>query len=314
LRRLRGRSRPRRTWGAIPVRAPSLPRPAWAAAMIGLVATFLFALLLSFLHLVRPPADRGPAAAMGPIVASRENFLRSSTAVLEASESAWPSFTHTTSAKDATSPVKTEERHPDVHRRSPRESGELEHVTQYLDNPDLRRIFLVSDVTDGATQRQVASVVEETTRFNYFKITIAQGIVIDPRHPGEATVFALVVSPTELKTLRSRLRTALQDRVEEAPVDPTVVTQLADIGQVQACPPAPVADVEIPRVALAIKAPNEGGDDEPAPPVDERIPDRQPTPEQERSSPAADLVGPPPLERPDRNVIVLVWVSSERPG
>ena len=92
----------------------------------------------------------------------------------------------------------------------------------------------------------MATAVEETTRFNYFKITIAQGIVIDPRIPDEATVFALVVSPNELDTLRNRLRAALQNQVQESPVDPTVVTQLADIGQVQACPPSPAADM-IPR-------------------------------------------------------------------
>ncbi len=315
LRRLHGRSRPRRIWGAIPVRAPSLPRPAWAAGMLIVAAMLLIGLLLTFSQVVRPPDDRGPAAAVGPIIASGENSLGSSTSrAPEASASAWPSFTHTTSAKDATSYTKIEDRRPEDHRRFARESGVLEHVSQYLDNPDLRRIFLVSDVTDGATQRQVASVVEETTRFNYFKITIAQGIVIDPRHPGEATVFALVVSPNELETLRSRLRTALRDRVEEAPVDPTVVTQLADIGQVQACPPAPVADVEIPRMALAIMVPNDGGGDEPAQPADGAVPDRPPTPEQERSSPAADLVKQTPLEGPRQTFIVLVWVSRDGSG
>ena len=100
---------------------------------------------------------------------------------------------------------------------------------------------------DDSEQKQVASVVEQTTRFNFYKITIAQGIVIDPRHPSEATVFALVVNPSELLTLRDRLRKAVHDRVEETPIDPKVVTQLADIGQVQACPPSPMADVEIPR-------------------------------------------------------------------
>ena len=77
----------------------------------------------------------------------------------------------------------------------------------------------------------MASVVEQTTRLNFYKITIAQGIVLDPRHPDQATVFALVVNPRELKNLRDRLHQVLQDRVEESPVDPGIVTRLADIGQ-----------------------------------------------------------------------------------
>ena len=136
-------------------------------------------------------------------------------------------------------------------------------------------MFLVSDVKDGSGQQQVASVVEQTTRFNYYKITIAQGIVIDPRHPDEATVFALVVNPSELSSLRDRLRVAFHDRVEEAPIDPEVVTQLADIGQVQACPPSPIADMVIPREALALQTPQEEGVDRaPAPePSDRDRPD-----------------------------------------
>ncbi len=97
----------------------------------------------------------------------------------------------------------------------PAAPGELVHVREYLDNPQLRRIFLVSDLEDGSAQQQVASVVEQTTRFNFYKITISQGIVIDPRHPDRATVFALVVGPRELESLRDRLRAALNDRVEE---------------------------------------------------------------------------------------------------
>ena len=275
----------------------------------------LIALLLSFTLVLRPPTLRDPVPGTSPVVASGETFHGLSTAgVLKASESAWPLFAHTNSSKGATSKTDSVDRHGKVPSPSTHESVELEHVSQYLDNPDLRRIFLVAGVTDEATQKQVANVVEETTRFNYFKITIDRGIVIDPRHPDEATVFALVVSPTELETLRSRLRRTLQDRVEEAPIDPMVVTQLADIGQVQACPPAPVADVEIPRIALAMKVLNEDGDDEAVPRGQLAASDRSPTPFQERSSPAAELAKSHPVESPNQSFIVLVWVSRARPG
>ena len=56
-------------------------------------------------------------------------------------------------------------------------------------------------------------MVESTTRFGFFKITIAQGIVIDPRHPEEATVYAALVTAKGFDTLRDRLARALPDRI-----------------------------------------------------------------------------------------------------
>ena len=190
----------------------------------------------------------------------------------------------------------------------------------------------------------MASVVEQTTRFNFYKITISQGIVIDPRHPDRATVFALVVGPRELESLRDRLRAALKDRVEETTVEPAVVTQLADIGEVEAWPPSPAAEMAIPRdAALAVQYPNAagGGGATEAPPVE--LPKKldRPTINQEYSSPAGELaararaaqtrdepdrratagVGPqPPTDRlrpkAERvlSYVVLVWVSRPRPG
>jgi hypothetical protein len=313
--RIRARSPLRRIWPGLPLHPFGRLHPARAAGMMGLAALLLVGLLLTFLQSLQTPA-LGPMALTGPTVAVLEESVRPSVSsvLLKASESRWPSFPHTTS-EGAASKAETHVRHADDRGQSERESDELEHVSQYLDNPDLRRIFLVADVMDGSAQKQVAHVVEETTRFNFFKITIAQGVVIDPRHPGEATVFALVVSPGELETLRGRLRKELRDPVEETPADPSVVTQLADIGQVQACPPSAAAEVEIPRVAVAFRAPGQGGDEEPGPAVDQPAPDRPPTPtpEQERSSPAASLQRESPAGRDEQKCIVLVWVSRPRP-
>ena len=195
----------------------------------------------------RRPTDRPRVARRSPAEAKARPIL---------SESLWPPF--------SLHPVREDTPRADSPRgASPRAGGpgrgwtgggELVHVREYLDNPQLRRIFLVSDLEDGSAQQQVASVVEQTTRFNFYKITISQGIVIDPRHPDRATVFALVVGPRELESLRDRLRAALKDRVEETTVEPAVVTQLADIGEVEACPPSPAAEMAIPRdAALAFR-------------------------------------------------------------
>jgi hypothetical protein len=181
---------------------------------------------------------------------------------------------------------------------------ELSHVREYLDNPQLRRIFMVSDPGDGSVEQRVAKIVEETTQFNFYRITISQGIVIDPRHPDQATVFALVVGPGEEHRLGQQLRTALNDRVQEADAEPEVVSQLADIGQVEARPPSPLAEINIPRnLVLAFKhaEPGAGGGAPEAAPAEPPGLDK-PTPEQERSSPRAD----------EAELVVLVWVSRQR--
>jgi hypothetical protein len=127
---------------------------------------------------------------------------------------------------------------------------------ELLDNPSKRRFFIVKNARDGNAEQQVASVVERTTRFNFCKITVAQGIVIDPRHPDQATVFASLVNPNDVDRMLDQLKSVLPDAIEEMPADPVIVTKLADISQVQASPP--LADVMILREDLALKTRVEG--------------------------------------------------------
>ncbi len=310
MSRISGRSNLGMILSIVPGEAAIRRHPSRVAGILVIAAGLLIAAVMTFVFRVDPGAHRGRAnprvATLDPSTMLQAPSVDSKP---HAPESGWPLFVSHPNREGASSEAEAKDHlQGDSHRAAPG-SGELEHVSQYLDNPDLRRIFLVSNVMDDSEQQQVASVVEQTTRFNFYKITIAQGIVIDPRHPSEATVFALVVDPDELITLRDRLRNAVHDRVEETPIDPKVVTQLADIGQVQACPPSPMADVEIPREALALMVPKAGSDEHPpAPAVAPRDPTpvRRPTPEQERSSPAAELAS--------EKSIVLVWVSRSRPG
>jgi hypothetical protein len=167
---------------------------------------------------------------------------------------------------------------------------DLELARRMLDNPAERRFFYIKDGADGKAQQQVASVVERTTRFGFFKFTVSQGIVIDPRHPDQATVFTLLVSPKELGRLRDQLKEAFPDTIEETPANPGIVTQLADIGHVQEFAPAAPADVTISREALALRTRVGGAENtvQPASPSGEKstaVP--IPTPEQERSAPRA---------------------------
>ena len=124
---------------------------------------------------------------------------------------------------------------------------------ELLDSPNKRRFFVVQNGRDGNSEQQIASIVERTTRFKFCKITVSQGIVIDPRHPDQATVFAFLVNPGEVDRVLDQLKSVLPNAIEEAPADPAIVTQLADISQVQASDPAQLADVMIPREDLALK-------------------------------------------------------------
>ncbi|MFI5454697.1 MAG: anti-sigma factor family protein [Isosphaerales bacterium] len=213
-------------------------------------------------------------------------------------------------------------------------SRDLERYRQFLDNPNLRRSFLVRSGHDGRGEQLVATVIERTTRFGFFKSTVSQGIVIDPRHPEEVTVFVLLVNPKEVDRLRDQLKVAFSDLIEETPVDPAIVTQLTDIGQVEAFHPAPLADVLIPREALALRTGEAGATENTGPPAspEKQSGHNRPTIEQEQSakrlaaarpgsssdthSDAARTSGAASIARPSEGphdtIVVLVWVCKPR--
>lgn len=347
MRRIRLRQRLRALLAAAPPPAPSLPRWTRAVAGIGLAAAILIAMASPGLVRHRRAHEQAAGGGAAPAI-TRPLSSRSTTPLSHPDAPRWrePSSINSiaeigaSGMPESAGPLAGNSRDTASQDLSP---PPIEQVHRYLDHPNLRHILMIADM-DGTAQQKVASEVVLTTRFNYLKITIAQGIVLDPRHPDQATVYALVVNPRELDTLRQRLRVALREQVEEPPVDPGVVTQLADIPDVQTLAPAPVGDVEIPRDALAIKHPVRGGLEPP---------DR-PTLEQYRSAPVTDLaasrpgarppskpVAPPlgaaapaappqrlsagtdargpnrppePAGKPDQDLVVLVWVSRGRSG
>ncbi len=171
--------------------------------------------------------------------------------------------------------------------------NEQARVRKLLDDPQLRRVFLVADHIVPSAERQVASVVERTTHRDYFKITVSQGIVVDPLHPGKAFVFAVVLDESELTPFRDRLRKAFNEQVEEHDVDPAVAMHLADIGQVVSFPANPIGDLTIPGSNLALRAAGLGDPNNANPDLVAADTERDgPTTEQERSSPAIAIARP----------------------
>lgn len=140
---------------------------------------------------------------------------------------------------------------PALGREERQRSDELRSVQNLLDSPALHKVFVVTDVLGGGADERVGEILQNTARRHslFGRITVAQGIIIDPEHPGKATVYAVVVDDQELGRLRDQLSKAFPTAVTEAPARPEVVTQLADIGQVSVFPGLPVADLIDPKIA-----------------------------------------------------------------
>lgn len=188
-------------------------------------------------------------------------------------------------------------------------------IRDLLDSPNLTRVFVITDVIGGSAQKRVAKVVEDLPRLDstYGRITVGQGILIDPKHPDEATVFAVVINDDrELEQFRSTLKASFPDNFEETRADPAVVTQLADIGQVSVLAGAPMAHLTTPPRELgspltAIRSPapeksvakEHAAEEFPGIPiveVREASGQEGPTPQQQRSGPHPSTLG---LKDPD---------------
>jgi hypothetical protein len=276
------------------------PRAALAA---GIAASLLLSIALAATLILyradsgrfRPLAQRMPAPHPVLHDAAVESALRSAPGDLASPESGATTEAALASATgEAARGASAEASH---RLRAADNAHILEQYHQLLDHPNRRRVFRISDGGDAKVLQQVASVVESTTRFGFYKITISQGIVIDPRHPEQATVYAALVSARDMDTLRDGLARALPDRVDESPAEPAVMTQLADIAQVHVFRSAPFGDVLIPQEGLALQT-----DREPVTtPSDETnltAPD-QPTIEQERSAPIGEEVAKRLTTKPD---------------
>ena len=218
--------------------------PAWPPSP---PACSLMLALPWFLHI-----GRGPAGGRGPGLVAHARCRRRRPG-RSVSEARWPAFSSHTAREGTAEPGRARGTPPvagGTGRRRGSAPDELVHVREYLDNPQLRRIFLVSDLEDGSAEQQVASVVEQTTRFNFYKITISQGIVIDPRHPDRGHGLRPRRRPPRAgEPARSPPHGPARTGSRRRPSSPAVVTQLADIGHVEACPPSPAAEMDIPRDA-----------------------------------------------------------------
>jgi hypothetical protein len=183
---------------------------------------------------------------------------------------------------------------------------EQQRIRQLLDSPNLRKVFVVTDVVGGDASRKVGDLLGRSPRrySSYVCIAVTSGVGAGGPQAGPADVFAVVMDDFELTEFRKELKGAIPPgaRVAEAEPRPEQVTQLADIGQVKVFPGTPVADVTVPERAMSFREhrpPDLTGQSSagggagfvlPDPSValgqPEPAPAAGPTPEQERSAPA----------------------------
>jgi anti-sigma factor RsiW len=239
-----------------------LPLAGLAASAASLMLASSLAILMHASQLERTGQSAGLVAHVGTVAGSNptasparagDRGKSSASAVLSSSSplSELTSVPANSLATASNDPAIATVASTETHELSP--NGDLAHVRQFLDSPNLKRFFWVRGRTPNNSVQVVASIVERTTHFEFFKITVAQGIVIDPRHPEEATVLAFVVDPNQLDRFNDQLQAALPGLVNEEAVDPVIATQLAEIERVQSFPPVSLGEVEIPREDLALR-------------------------------------------------------------
>jgi anti-sigma factor RsiW len=121
---------------------------------------------------------------------------------------------------------------PDEEER--KSDRDRQQILRYLDDPSVRRIFVTADEVDAAAS-QIDLLLRHTARSkpSYGKLTVNQGIVIDPHEPNRAVVFILRLDDKELKYLRSKLAKEPHLAVrDDDTLTPAIATLLADMGQV----------------------------------------------------------------------------------
>jgi hypothetical protein len=200
---------------------------------LGAAATLLVAVCLTP---GRVPPFRGKPAPPRPLVAKATPPAapKETPTVAEASgarETTPKVALHPAPAFPTNSPGHTDE--AEQHRLA-----EQERLRPFLARKDVRRVVVLTDALDERALGRVDEALKRThrRRADYARIDLTEGLIIDPAHPGEAVVFAVLAEPRELDLLVTNLRREFSGepgpQPTPAPVPPTVVTLLADVDRV----------------------------------------------------------------------------------
>src|SRR5262249_5694088 len=111
------------------------------------------------------------------------------------------------------------------------------------------RVLVVHESPGTDAPSKVGKLLEQTSLRNarFGRMRISQGIHIDPKHPGAATVFAVVMEESELRDFRATLADTFGESVVEAEAQPEIVTRLAGLTDVSVVQAKAVAGLRVPE-------------------------------------------------------------------
>ncbi len=120
---------------------------------------------------------------------------------------------------------------PEAEKLARDEQGRFQEM---LGRFDVQRFLLVVDRVDDASLRRVEEAIGLTHRTHprHAEFRVAQGLALDPEHPGEAVIFAVVLDDTELRRFRRNMEDQFPGSglAEAEPVAPALIAQLSEAG------------------------------------------------------------------------------------
>ena len=126
---------------------------------------------------------------------------------------------------------------------------DVEQVRRLLQSPNLTTRFVVTDVVGGDAPASVGRYLKTTGRRKdaFARISLNPGNTVDPLHPGEATVFVVVLDRRELATVRLELSALFKHRLVESTVNPSISERLARLDDSLIEQGTQVANVVVPK-------------------------------------------------------------------
>ncbi len=154
-----------------------------------------------------------------------------------------PSIPTNLSAQPSSEPLKVVEGNvapePGLVAKSPHPShseSDAAAARKLLESPQLDRVFMLTEVLGDDVDRHVGDILKTTARHSsrttFGRITVNQGIMIDPEHPGKSIVFAVVMNDVELREFQKSLATKYSGPIKESALRPELVSKLSDVGSI----------------------------------------------------------------------------------
>lgn len=114
---------------------------------------------------------------------------------------------------------------------SPLDQLDQDQVRSLLGRSEVRRLLITVDRADQPLLDRLDKAIQNAPRAipDQARITVAQGLAIDPQHPEDAIVYAVVLDDTELENFRDNLVEAVPAAaIVDEPVPPAIVALLAE--------------------------------------------------------------------------------------